>query len=87
MHTIKNFPIGILQTENPTYEEMADMLKVVASILTTISEQYPNDPESYHKACKAESYAHHVKQVSLAIQNNKEELKKLTEKLNKESFL
>lgn len=88
LRNCRTFNIEILQLEDPSYEEIAEQITVIAGILETISTAFPDDPEGYHRASKAMEYAFQITRIAKAIRRGNEELlEKLTGELDGRPFV
>jgi len=88
LHKCTRFKIELLQLENPSISEIAEQLLEAASIIWTISDDFPDDAEGYHVASKANEYAQQVKLIAKAIKREDQtELDRLVQELKRRPFL
>jgi len=87
LHNCKTFDISVLQLKDPSYEQIAKQLEEVATILWTICNDFPDDPEGYHMAAKAKEYTQDVRSIAEAIRRDDQtELDRLVSKLDRRPF-
>ena len=78
-----DFSIETLQEADPSYEELADIMKSLALFINTFG--YKDDP---HLAGQANDYVYLMGAMALAInKNDHEELERLRAELGKKSFI
>jgi len=78
-HNGKHFSVEILKAENPSYAEVAEIMKKLAVILTVLSDDF--DPMMGQKAFE---YCELMRRMGVAIQNSDQiELTKLVGELDR----
>lgn len=83
LHNAKTFPLEVLQLENPTYEQVAEIMVLISLILTEIS--LHTDPMLGQKATE---YASLMRRMGKAITaGDEEELQSCVTELDKRSLL
>ncbi len=84
LHNAKHFKIEILQEEDPTYEQLAEVIDQACKIITSLSEDV-NDPLTGQKAYE---YCSLMKAMAVAIKNSDEtKLDEIVKDLDRRSFL
>lgn len=88
LHDCKHQTVVTLQlVDDPTYEDLANSLDVVAEFLTAVSLRISHC-DTEHLADKARTYVGYAKQIAMAIKtSNQEQLDNLVAELDKRSFL
>lgn len=82
LRSAKMFEINMLRDFDPSFEELASIMRHVADLIVAI----PNSGDGLLSQ-KANDYVYLMLQMSLAIQNNDSiRLSELTEELDKKSF-
>lgn len=79
----KTFEINVLQDFNPSFEELAKIMEVIADAVNAV--MIDDNPLLAQKAIE---YAYIMQKMALAIRNDDEiSLSKLTEELDKKPFV
>lgn len=88
LHDCKHQTVITLQlVDDPTYEQMATSLDLIADFLTLISMRI-NHCDTEHLADKAKEYVGYAKKIAIAIANSDQaQLDNLVAELDKRSFL
>lgn len=83
LHNAKHFSVELLSEDNPSFEELADIMARVAKIIWALADDF--DP---WLCTKAFDYSDLMQKMGAAIKNkDQDELTKLTEILDKRNFL
>jgi len=84
LYNCKHFKIEALQKENPTYEEVAEIIDSMCKVITALCEDV-DDPLTGQKAFE---YCAYMKGMAVSIKNgNEEHLRTIVNELDKRSFL
>jgi len=83
LRNAKQFEVHILQGHNPSYEELAKIMKTIAGVVHELTDDV--DPMFAYQALE---YAMIMEKMALAItQGKQEQLDELTEQLDKKPFI
>jgi len=83
LHNSKHFSMEVLAEDNPTYQEVADVMQKLADIINILAVDF--DPLM---CAKAIDYCWIMKRMGMAIANQDQEaLSELVNELDKRSFL
>lgn len=83
LRNARMFEISVLQDHNPSYEELAEIMHRVGTLVYDLSNDH--DPMLAHKAVE---YARIMAEMAVAIKNSQQEkLSKLTEELGQKPFM
>jgi len=83
LRNARQFEVSVLQDHNPSYEELAKIMKHIAGIVHNLMDDV--DPMTAHQALE---YAMIMEKMALAInEGNQHELDSLTNALDKKPFI
>jgi hypothetical protein len=84
LHQAKNFHISVLQLENPTYAQVAEQFREVASLITFLA----NDIDDSLTSAKADEYVSCMEGIARAIDaDDADALNKFVKQLDERPFL